>query len=99
MKTINRIIMNHTRRNTVRTGNRAEKGDFGLYLGATTTMFKHITTDWMLYEVYVDCVDRGVVGCEPMPVDVWSPEYRENAANSVLKKQAEYLTKYQLVVQ
>lgn len=26
----------------VRTGNRAEQGDFGLYLGATTTMFKHI---------------------------------------------------------
>ena len=23
----------------VRTGNRAEKGDFGLYLGATTSMF------------------------------------------------------------
>lgn len=27
---------------TIRTGNRAEKGDFGLYLGATTTMFKNI---------------------------------------------------------
>ncbi len=26
----------------VRVGNRAEKGDFGLYLGATTTMFKNI---------------------------------------------------------
>ncbi len=28
---------------TIRTGNRAEKGDFGLYLGATSTMFKGIT--------------------------------------------------------
>ena len=28
----------------VRTGNRAEKGDFGLYLGATTSMFKNITS-------------------------------------------------------
>lgn len=27
---------------TIRTGNRAEKGDFGLYLGATSTMFKSI---------------------------------------------------------
>ncbi len=27
---------------TIRTGNRAEKGDFGLYLGATTTMFQNI---------------------------------------------------------
>ncbi len=27
---------------TIRTGNRAEQGDFGLYLGATTTMFKNI---------------------------------------------------------
>ncbi len=27
---------------TIRTGNRAEQGDFGLYLGATTTMFKKI---------------------------------------------------------
>lgn len=26
----------------IRTGNRAEKGDFGLYLGATTTMFKDL---------------------------------------------------------
>lgn len=26
------------------TGNRAEKGDFGLYLGATTSMFKNITS-------------------------------------------------------
>lgn len=28
----------------IRTGNRAEKGDFGMYLGATTTMFKNITS-------------------------------------------------------
>lgn len=28
---------------TIRTGNRAEKGDFGLYLGATTDMFKGLT--------------------------------------------------------
>lgn len=27
---------------TIRTGNRAEKGDFGLYLGATSTIFKGI---------------------------------------------------------
>lgn len=26
--------------NVIRTGNRADKGDFGIYLGATTTMFK-----------------------------------------------------------
>ena len=26
----------------IRTGNRAEKGDFGLYLGATTTMFENL---------------------------------------------------------
>lgn len=30
---------------TIRTGNRAEKGDFGLYLGATTTMFQNIGSD------------------------------------------------------
>lgn len=28
----------------IRTGNRAEKGDIGMYLGATTTMFKNITS-------------------------------------------------------
>lgn len=28
----------------IRTGNRAEKGDYGLYLGATTTMFKNLTS-------------------------------------------------------
>ncbi len=29
---------------TIKTGNRAEKGDFGIYLGATTTMFKDLTS-------------------------------------------------------
>lgn len=28
----------------IRTGNRAEQGDFGLYLGATTTMFKDLSS-------------------------------------------------------
>lgn len=118
MKTINRIIMNHTRRNTVRTSNRAvfsaaEAVSLAIaFVGAEREYLRScncvkedafykvdITTDWMLYEVYVDCIDREVVGCEPTPVDVWSPDYMENAANTVAKKRAEYLTKYQLVVQ
>lgn len=118
MKTINRIIMNHTRRSTVRTGNRAvftaaEAVSLALaFVGAEREYLRScncvkdngyykvdITTDWMLYDVYVDCIGREVVGCEPRPVDVWAPEYVENAAAVQLKKRAEYLTKYQLVVQ
>lgn len=34
---------------TIRTGNRAEKGDFGLYLGATTSMFKNIADEDVSY--------------------------------------------------
>lgn len=30
--------------NVIRVGNRAQKGDFGLYLGATSTMFKDLTS-------------------------------------------------------
>lgn len=118
MKTINRIIMNHTRRNTVRTGNlavfsAAEAVSLALaFVGAEKEYLRRcncvkengyykidITTDWMQYEIYVDCIGREVVGCEPTPVEVWSPEYRENTAEAVLKKQAEYLTKCQLVVE
>lgn len=118
MKTINRIIMNHTLRNTVRTGNRAvftaaEAVSLALaFVGAEREYLRgcscvkengffkvDIKTDWMLYEVYVDSIGREVLGCEPTPVDVWAPEYVENAASVQLKKRAEYLTKYQLVVQ
>lgn len=118
MKTINRIIMNHTRRNTVRTGNRAvlsaaEAVSLAIaFVGTDKDYLRRCTcvkegsfykiemiTDWMMYEMYVDSTDREVVGCEPTPVEVWSPEYVENSESIRLKKQAEYLTKYQLVVQ
>ncbi len=38
------ITTGESQAQTIKTGNRAEKGDFGLYLGATSTMFQDLTS-------------------------------------------------------
>lgn len=38
------ITTGESQAQTIKTGNRAEKGDFGLYLGATTSMFEGLTS-------------------------------------------------------
>jgi hypothetical protein len=49
----------------IRTGNRAEKGDFGLYIGATTSMFGNI------FKEEVDMVPLPLLNLKYMATDKW----------------------------